>query len=116
MTQVDVKGTKLDVEDALCYLGDMLSSGGGCDSAISSRICVPGESLRNYCRTSRHLSLRVRSKVYTVSARLHGSERWGPNILDLKLLCRNYHAMIHWICGTKDCWNILSPTTPETWH
>ena len=40
MTQVDVEGTKLDVEDALCYLGDMLSSGGGYDSAIASRCCV----------------------------------------------------------------------------
>ena len=50
--------------------------------------------------------LRVRSKVYTDcvrSAMLHGSERWGPNILDLKLLCRNYRAMVCWICGTKDC-------------
>ena len=37
MTQVDVEGTKLDVEDTFCYLGDMLCCGGGCDSAIADR-------------------------------------------------------------------------------
>ena len=40
VTQVDFKGTKLDVEDTCCYLGDMLCSGGGCDSVIAARCCV----------------------------------------------------------------------------
>ena len=36
-TSVDVDGQKLDVVPEFCYLGDMLSAGGGCDSAIAAR-------------------------------------------------------------------------------
>ena len=43
MTQVDVEGTKLDVEDTFCYLGDMLFSGGHCDSAIAARCMAWGK-------------------------------------------------------------------------
>ena len=32
---------------------------------------------------------------------LHGSETWAPTAPDLKRLCRNDRAMIHWICGVK---------------
>ena len=50
--------------------------------------------------TSRHLSSKVRCKVYmgcVRSAMLHGSETWGTNTLDLKRLCRNDRA---WSGGT----------------
>ena len=40
VTEVDVHGTKLHMEPSFCNLGDMLSSGGGCDSAIAARCCV----------------------------------------------------------------------------
>ena len=44
VTEVDVDSTMLDVEATFCYLGDMLCSGGDCDSAIAARYCVVGES------------------------------------------------------------------------
>ena len=40
MTEVDVDGTMLDVEATFYYLGDMLYSGGDCDSATAARCCV----------------------------------------------------------------------------
>ena len=40
VTEVGVDGTMLDGEATFCYLGDMLGSGGGCDSAIATRRCV----------------------------------------------------------------------------
>ena len=40
VNEVDVDGTMLDVEVTFCYLGDMLCSDGGCDSAIAVRCCV----------------------------------------------------------------------------
>ena len=85
MTQVDVKGTKLGVEDTFCYLGVMLCYGGGCDSAIAARCCVAWGKFRKLLSvlTSRHLSPKVRGKVYMGCvhlAMLHGNETWGPNI------------------------------------
>ena len=52
-----------------------------------------------------HLFSKVRDKVYTAcvcSAVFHGSETWGLNTSILERLHRNDHAMIRWICGTKD--------------
>ena len=102
MTQVDVEGSKLDVGATFCYLGDMLCSGGGCDSAIAARCCMSWGKFRKllFVFTFRHLLLRhlcpkVRGKVYTAcvrSAMLHG-EMWGPNTSDLERLCPNEHAM-----------------------
>ena len=40
VTEVDVDGTMLDVEATFYYLGDMLCSGGDCDSATAARCCV----------------------------------------------------------------------------
>ena len=77
MTEVDFDSTMLDVEATFCYLGDLLCSGGGCDSAIAVRCCGPGEGA----------SPRIRGKVYVAcirSAMLHGSEIWGPKELELR--------------------------------
>ena len=40
VTQVYVDGTLLDVEASFCYLGDVLSAGGGCSLAIITRCCT----------------------------------------------------------------------------
>ena len=37
VTQVEVDGTLLDVEASFCYLGYMLSAGGGCALPITTR-------------------------------------------------------------------------------
>ena len=107
MTEVDINGTMLDVEATFCYLGDMLCSGGGCDSAIAARCCAAWGKFRKLLPvlTTRHLSPKIRGKVYEAcvrSAMLHGSETWGPKNTELQRLRRNDRAMIRWICGTKD--------------
>ena len=107
MTEVDVDGTMLDVEATFCYLGDMLCSGGGCDSAITARCCVTWGKFRKLLPvlTTRHLSPRIRGKVYEAcvhSAMLHGSETWGPKKTELQRLRRNDRAMIRWICIVKN--------------
>ena len=40
VTEVDNDGNMLDVEAMFCYLGDMLCSGGGCDSDVDANYCV----------------------------------------------------------------------------
>ena len=97
----------LDMEATSCYLGDMLCSGGGCDSAIAARPCVTRGKFRKLLPvlTTRHLSLKVRSKVYVVcvcSVMIYGNETWGPNASDPQWLWCNASSMMHWISGTKN--------------
>ena len=106
MAQVHVEGTKLDVEDSFCFLGDLLCSVVCCESVIAARFCVTWGTSRKslLVLTARHLS-PMRGKVYKACVRStmpHGSRTWGPNILDLEQLCRNDRTVIRWICGTKD--------------
>ena len=37
---IDIDSTTIDVAATFCYLGHMLYSGWGCDSAIDARCCV----------------------------------------------------------------------------
>ena len=66
MIQVDVEGTKLDVEDTFWYLNDTLCSGGGYDSAIAARCYMAWEKFRKLLPvlTSRHPFPKVLGKVY----------------------------------------------------
>ena len=78
--EVDVDGTMLDVEATFCYLGNMLRSNGGCDSAMAARCCVAWRKLRKFLLvlTTRHLGHRICGKMYEAcicSAMLHGSDR-----------------------------------------
>ena len=45
-TTVLVDGVNLNVEPSFCYLGDMLSSGGGCEQAIKAYCCVAWSKFR----------------------------------------------------------------------
>ena len=84
---LDINGTMLDVKATFCYLGDMLCSGGDCDSAVAARCCVAWGTLRKLLPvlTTRHLSPKICGKVYKAcvcSAMFHGSETWdlrNPN-------------------------------------
>ena len=101
---VDVYNTVLGVEATFCYLGDMLCPDGGCDSALATRCCVAWGKFRKLLPvlTSRHLSPRIRGKVYNTCihlAMLHGSEMWGSKELELQWL---HCSMIHWICCIKN--------------
>ena len=97
----------LDVEATFCYLGDMLCSSGGSDSANAARCCVVWGKFRKFLPvlTSRHLSRKIRGKVYVACvhwAMLHGSKTWEPKEPELWQLCRNDRIMIRCICGIKD--------------
>ena len=63
MTKVDVDGNVVEVNATFCYLGDMLCSGRGCDSAIAAKCCVAWGKLRKqlpvpaFMKTCWHSSL-----------------------------------------------------------
>ena len=102
VSEIEVDGAMLESVDQFCYLGDMLDAGGGCDTAIATRCCVAWVMFRQLLPivASRHLSPKVRGRVYEAgvrSAMLHGSETWGPTLADLQRLRRNDRAMIRWM-------------------
>ena len=105
-TEVDLGGEKLEVVPQFCYLGDMLSAGGGCDLAAITRCKCAWGKFRQLLPllTNRHLPLLSRGRVYAVSVRsvmLHASETWAVTATAIQRLRRNDRAMIRWISNIK---------------
>ena len=107
-TVVTVEDSQVKVVSEFCYLGDMLSSGGGCTEAIIARCRVAWGKFRKLLPilTNKHLSLVARGRVFDAcvrSALLHGSETWGPTVHDVDRLKRADRSMVRWMCGVKLC-------------
>ena len=101
--EVQVGPDKLEVVASFCYLGDMLSAGGGCEMAVTTRVKTAWKKFRELLPvlTSRHLSYKTRGHVYSScvrSAMLHASETWP--LTKTNLQC-NDRAMIRQICSIK---------------
>ena len=117
--EVQVGPDKLEVVASFCYLGDMLSAGGGCEMAVTTRVKTAWKKFRELLPvlTSRHLSYKTRGHVYSScvrSAMLHASGTWPLTKTNLQRLQRIDRAMIRQICsikyylkrvsfGSKDC-------------
>ena len=81
----------------------MLSAGGGCEIAVTTRVKTTWKKFRELLPvlTSRHLSYKTRGHVYSScvrSAMLHASETWPLTKTNLQ---RNDRAMIRQICSIK---------------
>ena len=105
-SEVQVGPDKLEVVASFCYLGDMLSVGGGCEMAVTTRVKTAWKKFRELLPvlTSRHLSYKTRGHVYSScvrSAMLHASETWPLTKTNLQRLQRNDRAMIRQICSIK---------------
>ena len=100
--EVQVGPDKLEVVACFCYLGDMLSAGGGCKIAVTTRVKTAWKKFRELLPvlTSRHLSNMTRGHVYS-SCVLHASETWPLTKTNLQPLQRNDRAMIRQICSIK---------------
>ena len=103
---VELDGESLDVVDSFCYLGDMLSAGGGCELASITRIRAAWGKFRQLLPllTSRSLSLRKRGELYSSCVRrtmLHGSECWAVTRETTLRMQRNDRAMMRWICNVR---------------
>ena len=77
-SEVQVGPDKLEVVASFCYLGDMLSAGGGCEMAGTTCVKTAWKKFRELLPvlTSRHLSYKTRGHVYSScvrSAMLHAS-------------------------------------------
>lgn len=106
MKEVDVGEDKIEVVPEFCYLGDMLSAGGGCELAAITRCKVSWGKFRQLLPllTNRQLPLLTRGRVYSTCVRssmLHASETWAVTAETLNRLRRNDRAMIRWTCNVK---------------
>ena len=93
----------MEVVASFCYLGDMLSAGGGCEITVTTFVKTAWEKFRELLPvlTSRHLSYKTRCHVYSScmrSAMLHASETRPLTKTNLQ---RNDRAMIIQICSIK---------------
>ena len=68
---VNINDEELQVFDTFCYLGDMLSGGGGCESTINPRAWTAWGKFRELLPilTCKSLSLKTRGMVYTMYVR-----------------------------------------------
>ena len=109
MTEVTVGRGKFRVVPSFCYLGDYLSSDGGCELATITRcrvawgkfnLLLPVLTFRSFPITSRG---RVHNSCVR-GAMLRASLTWAPTLSDLHRMQGNDRAMIHWVCSvpTKD--------------
>ena len=106
LKEVTVGDQKLEAVAEFCYLGDMLSGGGGCKLAATVRCKTAWGKFRELLPllTNRHLPLTTRGRVFSTCVRsvmLHGSETWATTSNTLNRLRRNDRAMIRWICRVK---------------
>ena len=102
VSEVEVGNEKLEVVPGFCYLGDMLSAGGGCDHTL--QMCMGQVPTIASLLTNRHLPLLTRGKVYSSCVRsvmLHAAETWAMKVDTLNRLRRNDRAMISWICNVR---------------
>ena len=79
--EVEVGNEKLEVVPEFCYLGDMLSAGGGCELAAITRCKCAWGKFRQLLPllTNRQVPLLTRGKVYSSCVRsvmLHAAETW----------------------------------------
>ena len=82
----------------------MLSAGGGCEIAVTTRVKTAWKKFRELLPvlTSRHLSYKTRGHVYSScvrSAMLHASETWPLTKTNLQHLQWNDRAIVRQICS-----------------
>ena len=101
--EVQVRPDKLEVVAFFCYLGDMLSAGGGCEITVTTHVKIAWKKFRELIsvRTSRHHSYKIGDHVYRScvgNTMFHASETWPLTKTNLQ---RYERAMIRQICNIK---------------
>ena len=102
-SEVQVGPYTLEVVASFCYLGGMLSAGGGCKITVPTCVKTAWKMFRELLPvlTSRPPSYETRGHVYSScvrSAMLYASKTWPLTKMNLQ---RNDRAMIRQICSSK---------------
>ena len=100
------QGIIMLIVDTFCYLGDMLSAGGGVEEAVCCRVrCAWGKFNELMpILTMRGTSLKVKGKIYKAcvqSVMMYGSETWAMKVEDTQKLKRTEASMMRRMCGVS---------------
>jgi len=87
-------------------LGDRISAGGGCESAVTARARIGWVKFRECGELlyGKRFSLKMKGRIYWTcvrSAMLYGSETWCMREKDIAILIRTERAMMRAMCGVK---------------
>ena len=90
--------------EKFCYLGDMLSSGGGADTAISTRISCGWKKFWELAPilTNKEVRYYVKKKLYLGCVRpiiMYAAETWEMTNAMIERLRRVEMRMVRWMCG-----------------
>ena len=93
-----------EVVDQFCYLGDMLSAGGGAEASTIARVKSAWKKFRDLLPllTRRVFSHKAKGRLYQACVRscmMYASETWPLKEEDIQRLCRTDMQMIRWMCG-----------------
>ena len=99
-------GDKCEVVNKFCYLGDMLSVGGGADAAVVTRISSGWKKFRELqpILTAKYVSCKTKGILYTACVRsvmIYGAETWPMKKCIGDLLDRAEMRMVRWMCGVS---------------
>ena len=103
---VEVDGHKYRAVKQFCYLGDMLSQGGGCEHAVAARIRSGWAKFRELSGLviGKGTSLHTKGVIYATCIRpamLYGSETWAVKCDDVKRMQRSEMRMLRWMAGVN---------------
>jgi hypothetical protein len=97
-------GVEFGLVDRFCYLGDMISAGGGAELASRTRVRCAWGKFRELSPilTSRGASLKIKGKIYKACVQrvmVYASETWPMRVEDRQRLERTEMMMVRWMCG-----------------
>ena len=95
-----------EVVDQFCYLGDMISAGGGAEASLVSQVRSGWKKFRELLPllTSRVFSLKMKGQLYAAcvrSAMVYGSETWAVKEDDMHRIDHAEMYMVCWMCNVK---------------
>ena len=104
MRRAESGGDGLECVIEFCYLGDMLSAGGGAESSSVCRVRGAWNKFRELTPmlTTRDMSLKAKGILYESCMRsvmMYGIETWAAKKEDIRRVERADLSVIRWICS-----------------
>ena len=101
---ISLDGDNIEVVDRFSYLGDVISTEGGAQEAVTSRIRSAWKKFKEVSNVicGRSISLKVRGtlyKSYVRNALTYGAECWALKMEDERRLKTTEMRMLRMICG-----------------
>ena len=100
---VELDGNKYEVVNQFCYLGDMISAGGGAEANTIARVRAGWKSF-SLLLAGQVISLKTKGRLYAACVRsvmVYGSETWPLKVEDITKISRADKMMIRWMCNVS---------------